>query len=71
MVKKLLQIFSVSCSHRHTSQPFSAAPRTRSRNDNWDAVPSAAGSQEWNHYIVCFDCGKKMPYDWEMMRVVK
>ena len=71
MVNKLLQLLSVTCSHRNTSQPFSAAPTAASRRDDWDSVSGAAPTQQWNHYVVCLDCGRKMPYDWERMRIVK
>ena len=71
MVNKLLQLFSVTCSHRHMTQPFSASPRAASKNDDWDSVRPGAAPQAWNHYVVCLDCGRKMQYDWERMRVVK
>ena len=22
------------------------------------------------HYVVCLDCGKELPYDWQEMRVI-
>ncbi len=71
MVKKILQLLSVSCSHRHTSQPFSAASRAASKNDDWDTVTGVALADGPTHYVVCFDCGKKLGYDWEQMRLVK
>ena len=71
MVEKLLQLFSVTCSHRHTTQPFSASPSAASKNDDWDSVRAGASPQAWNHYVVCLDCGRKMQYDWERMRIVK
>ncbi len=71
MVKRILQLLSVSCSHRHTSQPFSTSSGAASKNDDWDAVPAAGASAGFSHYVVCFDCGRKMPYDWDAMRIVK
>ncbi len=71
MVKKLLQMLSVTCSHRHTSQPFSAASHAASTSDDWDAISANSGSAPWSHYVVCLDCGKKMGYDWDRMRIVK
>jgi len=71
MVNKLLQLFSVTCSHRHMTQPFSASPRAASKNDDWDSVSAGSSPQAWNHYVVCLDCGRKMQYDWERMRIVK
>ena len=71
MVSKILQLLSVTCSHRNTSQPFSAASSAASRNDDWDSVPAAGSAQKWNHYVVCLDCGRKMAYDWDRMRIVK
>jgi predicted transcriptional regulator len=64
MLKKLLQILSITCRHKRTSQPFTAAPVVRA-NADWEAVGSGP-----THYIVCLDCGKKFTYDWEHMRVV-
>ncbi len=62
----------VRCAHRHTSQPFSSeTPLARKSSDDWDSVPSTASGAKYNHYVVCFDCGKKLAYDWERMRIVK
>lgn len=49
------------CSHSHCTLPITVTgPR---RPDSKDA-----GSR--NTYIVCLDCGKEFPYDWEQMKVV-
>ncbi len=67
MVEKLLQILNITCNHRKTSQPFTAAPTVRaSANDDWEAV--GAGP---SHYVVCLECGKKFTYDWQRMRIVR
>ena len=71
MDEKILQLFSVTCSHRHTTQPFSASPSAASKNDDWDTVTAGSSAKAWNHYVVCLDCGRKMQYDWDRMRIVK
>ena len=48
------------CSHSHTSFPITArSGRHRS------AAAAVTGT-----YVVCLDCGREFPYDWEEMRVV-
>jgi hypothetical protein len=70
MVEKLLQLLSVSCSHRKISQPFTASSPLQARSSqsshSWEAVTASA-----SHYVVCLDCGKKFTYDWERMRIVR
>lgn len=66
MVEKILQILSITCRHKKISQPFTAPMRTNSRSDDWEEVGSGP-----THYVVCLDCGKKLIYDWEKMRVVR
>ncbi len=67
MVEKLLQMLSITCNHRKTSQPFTAAITAHSSpNDDWEAVGSGP-----SHYVVCLECGKKFPYDWQNMRIVR
>ena len=39
----------------------------RKKNSDWDAVGSSGPS----HYVVCLDCGRKFPYDWQNMKMVK
>ena len=65
MVEKLLQMLSITCNHRKTSQPFTAAAATQ-RNDDWDVVGTGP-----SHYVVCLECGKKFAYDWQKMRIVR
>ena len=31
---------------------------------------SAGGAQRKATYVVCLDCGKQLPYDWQAMKVV-
>jgi hypothetical protein len=69
MVNKILQLLSIRCSHKKTSQPFaasSAVPARRAVNSQWDTPTAAA-----RHYVVCLDCGHKLEYDWNNMRVVQ
>ena len=65
MVERILQFFSVTCSHRKITQPFTAST-ARVANGDWEAV--GAGP---SHYVVCLECGKKFAYDWERMRIVR
>jgi hypothetical protein len=75
MVEKILQLLSVSCSHKKISQPFTAssqapasvtAGRSLGSSALWEKVTAPA-----SHYVVCLDCGKKFTYDWERMRIVR
>jgi len=62
MVQTLLRLLHISCGHRNTSKPFSKATVGKRSND-WDSVGSSG------HYVVCFDCGRELPYDWTQMRI--
>lgn len=59
MVAKLLDAF-FGCWHTHYSFPLTIRPGVR-RN----RAASLTGT-----YVVCLDCGKELPYDWQEMRVV-
>ncbi len=59
MVAKLLDAF-FGCWHTHYSFPLTVRPGVR-RN----RAASLTGT-----YVVCLDCGKELPYDWQEMRVV-
>ncbi len=64
MLEKVLQLLSISCRHKNTSQPFTAATASASAaTAEWESVGTGP-----SHYIVCLDCGKKIPYDWANMR---
>jgi len=66
MVRKLLQLMNVTCSHKRTTQPFAAAMVARSAaNSDWDPVTPSG-----KHYVVCLECGHKFDYDWKEMRIV-
>ena len=67
MFQKVLQLLSITCSHRKTSQPFAAATVGRSvGGSDWDPVGPTG-----MHYVVCLDCGQKFDYDWKEMRVIR
>jgi hypothetical protein len=64
MFEKFLQLLSIQCRHKRTSQPFAtASANSPSTGGEWEPVGAGTG-----HYIVCLDCGKKFPYDWANMR---
>jgi hypothetical protein len=48
------------CWHGHYSFPISVRPGSRRSQ-----AASLTGT-----YVVCLDCGKELPYDWEEMRVI-
>jgi hypothetical protein len=67
MVEKILQLLSVSCSHKKISQPFTAQiARAAAVGAHWDNIGPAV-----SHYVVCLECGKKFTYDWNQMRIVR
>jgi hypothetical protein len=57
-----LSSYLLGCNHRNTSRPFT----TRKKS-------GASGEQRTvsETYIVCLDCGKKFPYSWEEMKVLR
>jgi hypothetical protein len=64
MFEKFLQLLSIHCRHKKTSQPFAAASANSiAPGSEWE--PMGKGT---SHYIVCLDCGKKIAYDWANMR---
>ena len=64
MIAKILQLLTMSCRHRKTSQPFAPVAARSSSKSSWDPVPNG------RHYVVCLDCGKEFDYDWTQMRIV-
>ncbi len=50
----------LGCAHRHCTFPITVKKR--------DTVP-AKGKSLNTTYIVCLDCGKEFPYDWEEMKL--
>lgn len=66
MLGKVLQLLSLACKHKRTSQPFATASASTSKTaSGWDSVRPSG-----KHYVVCLDCGKKFDYDWKEMRIV-
>jgi hypothetical protein len=66
VLEKILQLLSLRCKHKNTSQPFTAsAVRASSASPDWDRVEGPA-----SHYVVCLDCGQKFIYDWQTMKIV-
>jgi hypothetical protein len=59
MVDKLLDAF-FGCGHGNYSFPMST--RSGSRRN---VAASLTGT-----YVVCLDCGKELPYDWQDMKVI-
>ncbi len=49
------------CSHRRTSFPMTLRHGSGSRRP----------PQGMETYVVCFDCGKRLAYDWVAMRIAK
>ena len=59
MIGKVFDTF-FGCWHGNYSFPIST--RSHSRRN---AAASLTGT-----YVVCLDCGKEMPYDWQDMKVI-
>jgi len=49
------------CSHKHCSFPITV--RGRLRRSEAAAVTGT--------YVVCLDCGKEFPYDWQEMKLIR
>ena len=62
MIKELNDVLDMlfGCSHKRYSFPLTARPGQR-RSE----AASVTGT-----YVVCLDCGKEFPYDWQEMRFV-
>jgi hypothetical protein len=63
MITKLVDAL-FGCGHNRYSFPITI--RSRSRNK---ARPSTAASLT-GMYVVCMDCGRELPYDWQEMKVI-
>jgi hypothetical protein len=59
MLSKLFDVV-FGCGHQHYGFPITVRSGRR-RNQ----AASLTGT-----YVVCLDCGKEMPYDWDEMRVI-
>jgi hypothetical protein len=63
MLAKLVDAF-FGCWHNHYSFPITLRPGSRNRSRSSTAA-SLTGM-----YVVCLDCGKELPYDWQEMKVI-
>ena len=61
MITKLVDAF-FGCWHQRYSFPITIRSLHSSR-------PSPAGSLT-GMYVVCLDCGKELPYDWQEMKII-
>ena len=64
MLSKMLDTMldaTFGCWHSHYSFPITIRPGSRRGG--------AAGRT--GTYVVCLDCGKEFPYDWQAMKVVE
>jgi hypothetical protein len=59
MFSRVLNRF-FGCWHVHYSFPITIKRGTRSR-----------ASFTTGTYVVCLDCGKELPYDWQQMKIVR
>ncbi len=59
MMAKLFDVI-FGCWHSHYSFPMTT------RRDAKCGQAANAGAT----YVVCLDCGKELPYDWKLMRVM-
>ncbi len=67
MFRKILQLFALRCRHSRTSLPFRSDTPDEGRYTDWQP---ASSNIKTSHYVVCLDCGTKLPYDWDNMKVV-
>ena len=56
----LLDVLFGGCYHRNFTFPI-----TKKRGQRLSPAASVTGT-----YVVCLDCGKEFPYDWQEMKVV-
>jgi hypothetical protein len=63
MIAKLVDAF-FGCWHNHYSFPITIRPNSRNKSR-----PSTAASLT-GMYVVCLDCGRELPYDWQQMKVI-
>jgi len=59
MLGKIIDAF-FGCWHGHYGFPITARPGT----------PRSQAAALTGTYVVCLDCGKELPYDWNEMRVI-
>lgn len=49
------------CKHEHCSFPITAKK---------NSIKISAAADVTGTYVVCLDCGKEFPYDWQAMKVL-
>jgi len=52
------------CWHHHYSFPITIRPGSRNKHR-----PSIAAALT-GMYVVCLDCGRELPYDWQQMKII-
>ena len=57
---RLLDVLLGGCYHKRYSFPI-----TKRRGARLSPAASVTGT-----YVVCLDCGKEFPYDWQEMKIV-
>ena len=58
MISQVLDML-FGCTHKHYSFPMTCKGKRRS------PAASVTGT-----YVVCLECGKEFPYDWQAMKIV-
>jgi RNase P subunit RPR2 len=58
MLRFIASLFG--CAHSRCTFPITATKRCHYRSEGKSATT----------YVVCLECGKEFPYDWEQMKVV-
>jgi len=64
MLGELFDTF-FGCWHHQTSFPVSVRPGSARFGSRRSSAASLTGT-----YVVCLDCGKELPYDWQDMRII-
>jgi hypothetical protein len=65
MIAKLVDAF-FGCWHTRYSFPITIRPNSRSTTGSRPSTAAALTGM----YVVCLDCGKELPYDWQQMKVI-
>jgi len=60
MTSSLMDIL-FGCRHKSLSFPMTSRPGSRR-----SAAASVTGT-----YVVCLDCGREFPYDWQEMKIIE
>jgi hypothetical protein len=63
MIAKLVDAF-FGCWHNRYSFPITIRSRSRTGSRPFTAALLTG------MYVVCLDCGKELPYDWQEMKVI-